>query len=150
MSRNPEPEYPEHANPWTTVDSRQVYENPWISVREDQVLRPDGKRGIYGVVHFKNRAIGVLPVDAEGNVYLVGQHRLGMESTGSQMTFVGECLLGYGRLVDPDEARRALEAVTAAEVQAAARAMFAGPPPALALVGPVEAGEAELRGWMGR
>ena len=43
-----------------------VYDNPWIRVREDQVIRPDGLPGIYGVVHFKNRAIGVLPVDDDG------------------------------------------------------------------------------------
>ena len=51
------------ASPWTTVASRPVYENPWIAVREDQVIRPDGQPGIYGVVHFKSRAVGVLPVD---------------------------------------------------------------------------------------
>ena len=47
---------PDHDNPWTTLGSRLVYENPWIKVREDQVLRPDGLPGIYGVVHYKNRA----------------------------------------------------------------------------------------------
>ena len=46
--------------------SRLVYDNPWIRVREDQVLRPDGLPGIYGVVEFKNRAVGVLPVDRRG------------------------------------------------------------------------------------
>jgi 8-oxo-dGTP pyrophosphatase MutT (NUDIX family) len=66
---------PDHSNPWTTISGRPVYDNPWIAVREDQVLRPDGKPGIYGVVHFKNRAIGVLPVDADGAVWLVGQYR---------------------------------------------------------------------------
>jgi 8-oxo-dGTP pyrophosphatase MutT (NUDIX family) len=66
---------PDPSNPWTTLSSRLVYENPWIRVREDQVLRPDGKPGIYGVVHFKNRAVGVLPVDEEGAVWLVGQYR---------------------------------------------------------------------------
>ena len=66
---------PEAVNPWTTLESRAVYENPWIKVREDQVLRPDGLPGIYGVVHFKSRAIGVLPVDDDGHVWLVGQHR---------------------------------------------------------------------------
>ena len=40
-----------------------VYENPWISVREDSVIRPDGEPGIYGVVHYKNTAVGVLPVE---------------------------------------------------------------------------------------
>ncbi len=63
------------SNPWTTLASRLVYENPWIRVREDQVLRPDGQPGIYGVVEFKNRAVGVLPVDHDGQIWLVGQHR---------------------------------------------------------------------------
>ena len=62
-------------NPWTMLESRPVYENPWISVREDQILRPDGQPGIYGVVHFKNKAIGVLPVEEDGSIWLVGQHR---------------------------------------------------------------------------
>jgi 8-oxo-dGTP pyrophosphatase MutT (NUDIX family) len=68
---------PEHdrSNPWTTRSSRLVYENPWIAVREDQILRPDGQPGIYGVVHFKHKAVGVLPVDDQGRVWLVGQHR---------------------------------------------------------------------------
>lgn len=68
-------EEPPHGNPWATVSSRRVYENPWISVREDQVIRPDGEPGIYGVVHFRNRAVGVLPVEDDGRVWLVGQHR---------------------------------------------------------------------------
>ncbi len=69
------PPPPEPVNPWTTLGRRPIYENPWIAVREDQVRRPDGQLGIYGVVHFKNRAIGVLPVDDDGCVWLVGQHR---------------------------------------------------------------------------
>jgi 8-oxo-dGTP pyrophosphatase MutT (NUDIX family) len=69
-----DPEH-DHANPWKTVSSRPVYENPWIAVREDQVIRPDGAPGIYGVVHFKNVAVGVLPVDDEGRLWLVGQYR---------------------------------------------------------------------------
>ena len=71
----PSTEPPDRTNPWTTLASRVVYENPWIRLREDQVLRPDGQRGIYGVVHFKNIAVGVLPVDAQGRLWLVGQHR---------------------------------------------------------------------------
>jgi 8-oxo-dGTP pyrophosphatase MutT (NUDIX family) len=66
---------PDRSNPWTTISSRSIYDNPWIRVREDQVLRPDGLPGIYGVVEFKNRAIGVLPVDHEGRIWLVGQYR---------------------------------------------------------------------------
>jgi 8-oxo-dGTP pyrophosphatase MutT (NUDIX family) len=75
----PDPER-DPANPWTTLESRPIYENPWIAVREDQVLRPDGHLGIYGVVHFKNKAIGVLPVDDDGHVWLVGQHRYPLDA----------------------------------------------------------------------
>jgi len=62
-------------NSWWTHHSREVYENDWILVREDAVTRPDGNPGIYGVVHFKNRAIGIVPVDDEGRIHLVGQYR---------------------------------------------------------------------------
>jgi 8-oxo-dGTP pyrophosphatase MutT (NUDIX family) len=66
---------PDHPNPWTTLGSRPVYANPWIAVREDRVVRPDGREGIYGVVHFQNLAVGVLPVEDDGSVWLVGQYR---------------------------------------------------------------------------
>jgi 8-oxo-dGTP pyrophosphatase MutT (NUDIX family) len=62
-------------NPWRTLSSATKYENDWIRVTEHQVLAPSGKPGIYGTVHFKHLAIGVLPVDTEGNLWLVGQHR---------------------------------------------------------------------------
>lgn len=68
---HPEPE----SNPWTLLHQRVVYENPWIRLREDQVIRPDGNPGIYGVVEFKQLAVGVLPVDDLGRVWLVGQYR---------------------------------------------------------------------------
>jgi len=74
------PPDPDRANPWKTRSSRLVYDNPWIRVREDQVLRPDGLPGIYGVVHFKNRAVGVLPVDDEGGIWLVGQYRYPLQA----------------------------------------------------------------------
>ncbi len=63
------------SNPWQTVSSRVAYENAWIHVRHDEVIRPDGQPGIYGVVHYRNLAIGVLPIDDEGFTYLVGQYR---------------------------------------------------------------------------
>lgn len=62
-------------NPWQRTSSRPVYQNPWISLREDQVIQPDGRPGIYGVVEFKNRAIGVVPVTDDGDTFLVGQFR---------------------------------------------------------------------------
>ena len=62
-------------NPWKTLNSTEVYSNPWISVSHREVLNPKGGEGIYGVVSFKNLAIGVVPVDEELNTYLVGQYR---------------------------------------------------------------------------
>jgi 8-oxo-dGTP pyrophosphatase MutT (NUDIX family) len=52
-----------------------VYENPWISVYHDDVTRPDGEAGVYGVVHFANVAVGVVAIDDQDRVALVGQHR---------------------------------------------------------------------------
>lgn len=64
-----------HTTPWITRSSRHIYDNPWISVTEHEVVNPGGGDGIYGVVHYKNQAIGVVPVDAAGNTWLVGQFR---------------------------------------------------------------------------
>ncbi len=63
------------ANPWTTLESTLQYDNPWIRVVEHRVLTPKQTPGIYGTVHFKHLATGVLPIDAEGCTYLVGQYR---------------------------------------------------------------------------
>ena len=54
---------------------RVAYENPWITLWHDEVTRPDGSPGIYGVVHFANLAAGVVAVDDEDRIVLVGQHR---------------------------------------------------------------------------
>jgi len=54
---------------------RVAYENPWITVWHDEVDRPDGSPGIYGVVHFANLAAGVLAIDDTDRVILVSQHR---------------------------------------------------------------------------
>lgn len=64
----------EEENPWRTLSTKSVYDNAWINVREDAVLRPDHQQGIYGVVHYKNAAVGVLALEDE-DIYLVGQYR---------------------------------------------------------------------------
>lgn len=63
------------SNPWRTRSSRCVYENAWIRVEEHEVTNPAGRPGIYGVVGFKNRAIGIVPIDEQGCTWLVGQYR---------------------------------------------------------------------------
>lgn len=61
-------------NPWKRISGRRVYENPWIKVREDQVISPTGKLGIYGVVEARV-ATGVVALTSADEVYLVGQYR---------------------------------------------------------------------------
>ncbi|PZR41423.1 MAG: DNA mismatch repair protein MutT [Azospira oryzae] len=65
----------EPTNQWTTLSGREVYDNPWINVTEYQVINPGGKPGIYGKVHFKNKAIGIVALDDKDNTWLVGQWR---------------------------------------------------------------------------
>ena len=62
-------------NPWQTLNSAVRYENPWLAIRHEEVVTPAGTPGIYGVVSFKNKAVGVIPLDEDGNTYLVGQYR---------------------------------------------------------------------------
>ena len=69
----------DYPNTWKTLESKDIYDNPWISVREDKVINPSGGDGIYGVVHFKNLAIGIVPIDKDGYTYLVGQYRYSLE-----------------------------------------------------------------------
>jgi 8-oxo-dGTP pyrophosphatase MutT (NUDIX family) len=65
----------ELTNPWKNVSSSEKYDNNWINITEFQVLNPAGKPGIYGKVHFKNKAIGIIALDKEDNTWLVGQWR---------------------------------------------------------------------------
>lgn len=68
-------EFDPNINPWEFKSSKDIYENPWIKVVEDQVIRPNKSEGIYGKIHFKNKAIGIIPLDDELNTWLVGQYR---------------------------------------------------------------------------
>ncbi|MEL6134977.1 MAG: NUDIX hydrolase, partial [Bacteroidota bacterium] len=61
-------------NPWTLLSHRIPYENPWIKVTEHQVLNPAGNPGIYGTVHYKANAVGVVPYE-KGYIWMVGQYR---------------------------------------------------------------------------
>lgn len=60
---------------WKRISSRTVFENDWITVLEDEVINPNGGRNQYGHVHFKNRAIGIVPLSEDGHTWLVGQQR---------------------------------------------------------------------------
>lgn len=67
-------------NPWTINDSKAIYQNAWIDVTEYDVLNPAGKPGIYGKVHFKNIAVGVVPITPDMQTYLVGQYRFTIDA----------------------------------------------------------------------
>lgn len=65
----------EEQNPWIVKKNEAVYESPWIRVERNEVINPAGNEGIYSVVHFKNLAIGIIPLDEDFNIWLVGQFR---------------------------------------------------------------------------
>ena len=65
---------------WKQLSEKTVYENPWIKVTHEDVLTPKGTKGIYGVVHFKNRAVAVIPIDEQGNTWLVKQSRYTLDA----------------------------------------------------------------------
>ncbi|HJV20170.1 MAG TPA: NUDIX hydrolase [Sediminibacterium sp.] len=67
-------------NPWQITGEKNVYDNPWIRLTEYQVINPAGGKGIYGKVHFKNTAVGVLVLDEQLNTYLVGQYRFTLDT----------------------------------------------------------------------
>ncbi len=94
----------ENHNPWTTLSTKEIYDNAWIQVEEHQVLNPNGGKGIYGKVHFKNLAIGVIPIFDNGDTLLVGQYRYPLNA------YSWEIPEGGGKLdVDPlDSAKREL------------------------------------------
>lgn len=103
----------EQENPWQTLNSSVRYENPWLSIRHEEVITPAGTPGIYGVVSFKNKAVGVIPLDAEGNTYLVGQYRYALNEYTWEIP-EGGSPLGTDPL---ESARRELKEETGLEAQ---------------------------------
>jgi len=71
---------PVAVGPWRRRTRREAYANAWITVWHDQVDRPDGSDGIYGVVHFENLAVGAVVLDDQDRVLLVGQHRYTLDA----------------------------------------------------------------------
>jgi 8-oxo-dGTP pyrophosphatase MutT (NUDIX family) len=81
-------------NPWKKVSSREVYENQWVSVRHEEVIKPNGEPGVYGVAHFKSKAAAVVPLDIDGNIWLVGQYRYTLEEYSWEIPMGGGDLKG--------------------------------------------------------
>ena len=91
-------------NPWKILAERSIYDNDWINLTEYDVINPSGGKGIYGKVHFKHLAIGIIPLDRDGNIWLVGQYRFPLSE------FSWEIPEGGGRMDDSplDSAKREL------------------------------------------
>ena len=79
-------------NPWKKLSYKKIYDNPWISVEEYQVINPNGGKGIYGKVKFKYKAIGIIPVDEAGNTWLVGQYRFTLDEYSWEIPMGGGLL----------------------------------------------------------
>ena len=93
---------------WITKTIKNIYDNPWIEVEHHDVINPSGNQGIYGKVHFKNIAIGIIPLDKDLNTWLVGQYRYTLDE------FSWEIPMGGGPLgIDVlDSAQRELKEET--------------------------------------
>lgn len=86
-------------NPWITLSGETKYDNKWIKVTEFQVINPSGNPGIYGKVHFKNIAVGVIPLDEENNTWLVGQYRYTLNEYSWEMP-EGGCPIGEEQVLE--------------------------------------------------
>ena len=84
----------------TTISSREVYRNAWMRVREDEILRSNGKKGIYGVVE-KDEAAIIIPIDGE-RIWLVEQFRYTIQEQTLELPQGGWEMAG----VDPEELAR--------------------------------------------
>lgn len=80
--------------PWLRKSHQPVYENPWIKVSHDEVVTPGGTDGIYGLIHFKNCAIAIVPIDEYGNTRLVGQYRYALDEFSWELPMGGGALDG--------------------------------------------------------
>lgn len=72
----------EERGPWKTLSVEERYSTPWIAVSHHEVIDPSGTPGIYGVIHFKNLAVGIVALDEELNTWIVGQYRYPLGTYG--------------------------------------------------------------------
>lgn len=77
------------ANPFKTISSKELYENPWIRLVEDQILKPNGEPGIYGKLHFNNYALGIVAVSENMDIWLLGQYRYVLKSYSFKILLLG-------------------------------------------------------------
>lgn len=96
------------SNPWKRLNSKEVFDNPWITVFEEDVINPGGGLSHYGRVHYKNLAIGIIPLDNLRNTWIVGQWRYTLNEYSWEIP-MGGGPLGIDRL---ESAKRELKEET--------------------------------------
>ncbi len=101
--------FPRPVGEWIELDREIKYSNPWIELRHSNVQFPNGGKGIYGKVHFKNLAIGILAITKQKEIFLVGQERFPFDGAYSW-----EIIEGGGPLNDDplESAKRELKEET--------------------------------------
>ncbi len=100
-------------NPWKTLSVKDIYDNPWLHVAEHQVINPSGNPGIYGLVKFKNCAVGIIPVDDDGYTWIVGQYRYALDVYSWEIP-MGGVLVGTDMLAGARRELREETGLTAA------------------------------------
>ena len=75
--------------PWQTLRTSTIYDNPWIRVEEHRVINPSGGKNLYGKVCFKNRAVAILALNTDDQIYLVGQHRYPLDEYSWELPMGG-------------------------------------------------------------
>jgi 8-oxo-dGTP pyrophosphatase MutT (NUDIX family) len=100
-------------NDWKILSEQLIYENPWICLTHCDVLNPAGNKGIYGKVHFKNLAIGIVALDEDDSIHLVGQFRFVLQEYSIEIP-EGGGLIGQDPLIS---AKRELKEETGLEAE---------------------------------
>jgi 8-oxo-dGTP pyrophosphatase MutT (NUDIX family) len=105
---------PEDRSPWRRDARETRFGNPWFVVYEDRAWNARaGRHFDYGTVSFRNRAVGILALEPDGRIWLVGQHRYPLDEFSWELPMGGvpvdECLL--------DGARRELKEETGLEAE---------------------------------
>ncbi|MGI1677338.1 MAG: NUDIX hydrolase [Cellvibrionaceae bacterium] len=93
---------------WKVLSIDTVYENNWIRVEHHEVKTPNNTDGIYGLVRFKENAVGIIPIDNDGNTWLVKQSRYAIDEVTWEIP-EGGSPLGHNIL---ESAKRELEEET--------------------------------------